>query len=187
MKRVLIAGLLGSVVLFIWGFISWAALPWHNATMPSLPNEEAVVESLRANVNTTAVYQFPGMPADDAESQQAWTEKYKRGPYGILIYIAQGADPMAPQPFIGGFVLSLLTATLAAYLLSLGANKLTGYSQRVIFVTLLGVFAALVSHFSMWNWMHVPTGYSLVMAADLVIGWLLAGLVIAWRIKPAMA
>jgi hypothetical protein len=186
MKRILIAGLLGAVACFIWGFISWAVLPWHNATMPNLPNEDAVIEVMRSNVTATGVYQFPGHPATEAEGQ-AWMDKYKRGPFGMLIYHANGTNPMSAQPFIGGFVLNFVIATLAAYLLSLAVAKMTAYSQRVIFVTLLGVFAALASHIMAWNWMYIPTAYSLVMSADAVINSLVAGLVIAWQIKPATA
>jgi len=184
MKPILIAGVVGGLVLFVWGFLSWAVLPWHNATMPNLPNEEAVIETLSASITATGVYQFPGMPANEADTQ-AWTEKFKRGPYGMLVYTVEGANPMSPKPFIGGLILNFISATLVAYLLSLAANKLSGYNQRVTFVALIGVFAALVSHITAWNWMYIPTGYSLVMAADIVIGWLLAGLVIAWRMKPA--
>jgi hypothetical protein len=154
--------------------------------MPNLPNEDAVVEALRGNITATGVYQFPGVPTSDAEGE-AWIEKYKRGPFGQLIYHADGADPMSPQPFIGGFVLNFIIASLAAYLLSVAVAKMAAYSQRVIFVTLLGVFAALASHIVGWNWMYIPTSYSLVMAADLVITSLVAGLVVAWRIKPEAA
>jgi biotin transporter BioY len=105
----------------------------------------------------------------------------------MLIYNATGTNPMSPQPFIGGFVLNFIIATLAAYLLSLSVAKMTAYSQRVIFVTLLGVFAALTSHIVGWNWMYIPTGYSLVMSADTVINSLVGGLVIAWQIKPETA
>jgi hypothetical protein len=186
MKRILIAGLLGGLAVFVWGFISWAALPWHNATMPNLPNEEAVVEALRNNIAATGVYQFPGMPANEADSK-AWAEKYQRGPFGVLIYTAQGTNPMSLKPFIGGLILNFITAMLVAYLLSLTGNNLAGFGQRLLFVALIGIFAALVSHISLWNWMFIPTGYSLVMAVDLVIAWVLAGLVIAWRIKPGTA
>jgi hypothetical protein len=35
-----------------------------------------------------------------------------------------------------------------------------------------------------WNWWHFPAGYTLVCAADLLIGRLLAGLVLARLAAP---
>ncbi|MDZ7290008.1 MAG: hypothetical protein ONB44_06170 [candidate division KSB1 bacterium] len=186
MKRVFIAGLLGGLAVFVWGMISWMALPWHNTTMHSLANEDAIVENLRANLTTTGVFYFPGEPHSEAE-MQAFTEKHKRGPLGFLVYLAEGRDPMAPMLFVRGLLLNLITAILAAYLLSQAVDKLKTYVQRVAFVGLLGVFAALVSHVTSWNWFYFPADYTLVMSADLVVAWIIAGLVIAWRIKPAVA
>lgn len=83
-----------------------------------------------------------------------------------------------------GFVLAFVEALLAAWLLSAAASKMASYAKWVFFVTVLGVFAALVSHISAANWMFFPRAYSHVMAIDLVVTWFLAGLVLAWRIKP---
>jgi len=39
----------------------------------------------------------------------------------------------------------------------------------------------------MFYWMHIPSGYSLVMSADAIVNFLVTGLAIAWRIKSEMA
>jgi hypothetical protein len=51
-------------------------------------------------------------------------------------------------------------------------------------VTLFGAGAALVGPFMFWNWFHFPLDFTLAEVADLVIGWTLAGLVLAWVLKP---
>lgn len=210
MKKILLAGLLGGVVLFIWGAISWMALPWHNTTMHELPNGATVAKALGGESMTSGIYMYPGHEADDAmaETEQAMQESEGMvaskdpgmldtdtesqagtmgNPYIFMLYVAEGFDPANPAPFIGGFILNLITATLVAYLLSMVVSRFAQFSKRVMFVGLMGVFAALVSHISLWNWMLFPTDYSLVMAADLIIAWALAGLVIAWQIKPEKA
>jgi len=183
MKRILVAGLLGALVIYIWGWISWTMLPWHNSTMPDLPNEDAVIGVLQTSITQTGVYQFPGMMKSN---EPVWMENYKRGPSGVLFYTAKGKNPMAADIFVFGFVLALIEALMAAWLLSVAASKMAAYVKRVLFVTCLGVFAALVSHISAAHWMFFPANYSHVMAIDLVVTYLLAGLVIAWRIKPEM-
>ncbi len=184
MKRILLAGLLAAITVHLWGFLSWAALPWHQATIHSLPNEDAVLAALRQHVNTAGVSRFPAEPALESD-WQAFTEKYQRGPVGMMMYWPQGSNPMSPQPFVGALLLNLIAATLAAWLLSLAAAGLKDYRRRVAFVALIGVFAALVSFLTLWNWRFIPTSYALVMAGELILTWTLAGLVLAWRIKPA--
>lgn len=184
MKRILVAGVLGGIVLYLWGWISWAVLPWHNSTMPDLPNEDAVMEVMKNSITQTGVYQFPGMMK---ANEPAWMEKFQRGPSGTLFYTAEGRNPMAASTFVVGFILALIEALLAAWLLSCATGWQSSYGRRVGFMALLGILGALVSHISAWNWMFFPAGYSHVMALDLVIGSTLAGLVIAWRIKPEMS
>jgi hypothetical protein len=35
-----------------------------------------------------------------------------------------------------------------------------------------------------WNWWNVPFGFTIVNVIDLCVTWFIAGLVLAWRIKP---
>ena len=185
MKRILLAGLLGALVVFTWGILSWLVLPWHDVTLHQLPIAEPMLDVMRTNLPSSGVYAFPGHPENGSSEEMAeWREKYQRGPVGLLFYSPQGKDPMSPVPYMIGFLLNFVTATLAAYLLSLTLARTVHYRQRVIFVARLGVFAALVSHIALWNWMFLPVAYTIVMALDLIVGWVLAGLVIAWRIKP---
>lgn len=194
MKRVLLAGVLGALTVFVWGAISWMVLPWHPATVHNIPDGEPVVEMLRDRDLLTGVYHYPGELHDEDEpaavtdaDRSAWTDRYRRGPnVNLLVYSSEGSDPFAPATFARGFLLLLIAATLAAYLLSLAAPSLPAYGQRVLFVALLGVFSAVVSRFEDWNWLLFPTDYTLVMAMDLVVGWLLAGLVIGWQIRPEL-
>ena len=54
----------------------------------------------------------------------------------------------------------------------------------MLFVFLLGVFASLVGPGADWNWWGFPANFSLAMAGDLLIAWLLVGVVQAALIKP---
>lgn len=47
MKNTLIAGLLGGVTLFLWGIISYMALPWHMTYMHAIPNGDEVMQVLQ--------------------------------------------------------------------------------------------------------------------------------------------
>jgi hypothetical protein len=186
MKNILLAGLLGGLTVFLWGFLSWVVLPWHNATMHAIPNEDAVITAMQQTIPSSGVYLFPAMPmSHDDPAQKAYADKCAKGPIGMLFYTREGMDAMRASTFIIGYLLFVFSALIAAALLSMTMDKLPGYGTRVIFVTLLGVFVASEGHLSAWNWVHMQFGYAVVGAADAVIGWLLAGLVIAAFVKPA--
>ncbi len=245
MKKILVAGVLGGITVYIWGAFSWMVLPWHNATIPQMPQGATVSQTLVDLEVGSGVYMYPEeehaeaapvaetKPAEPAEAtestmaEMAYSEESaeaveessseigaaeapvaeavvasKEGvgapaatettgpankPYIFMLYVAEGFDAADPTPFINGFILAFVTASLAAYLLSLVMGSFAGFSQRLTFVVLIGLFAALVSHVSAWNWMLFPTNYTVVMALDLIIGWALAGAVIAWIIKPEEA
>jgi hypothetical protein len=85
---------------------------------------------------------------------------------------------------VSGFVIDLLSALLAAALLSCAAGGCCDtYFKRVGFVASLGVFLGLMAHGTYWNWMNFPADYTLLFIVDVVIGWTLVGLAIAGVVK----
>ncbi len=187
MKRVLLAALLGGLVHFVWGAFSWMVLPWHDSTLKDLPGESTILPVLRQNVGESGIYWFPGM--QDAKlneaSAAAFEKKYNEGPIGWLVYHPQGRPSMPKSTFAKGFLIDVLSALLAASVLAAASPR--GYIGRVFIVVGLGIFAALVSHAMQWTWMLMPAGYTVVMMADLVLGWSIAGLVMAALVrKPAV-
>jgi hypothetical protein len=184
MKKVFLASLLGGLTLFAWGAISWVALPWHNAVLHSMANEEQVVASLRQNLPSTGVYMFPGMHGEGDEAERLATQRIRRGPVGFIFYTAEGMNPFKPGIFVFGLLLFMFSSCIASTLLTLTLARRPSYTIRVFFVALLGVFVASEGHLNAWNWIHMQLPYAAVFAADAIVGWLLAGLVIAAIVKP---
>lgn len=187
-KKVLLGALVGGVVLFVWGFLSHAVLGLHDPHISQIPNEEAVLDVMQSNLKEPGLYFYPWLDHDAAteESMKEWTEKYKAGPSGILVYMPSGGDPMSPKQLGGQFACELGAALIAAFLLALSGGPAT-FAKRVLFVGLLGVFASIVIDFPYWNWYAFPTGYTVAQVIDHAIGWSLAGLVLAYFVKPLAA
>ena len=188
MKNILLAALLGALVAFIWGALSWAVLPFHMMSMHKMKNEDQMIEMMKQNISKTRVYAFPGWDenAPDKKAQeQAVGQKFRTGPSGWVFYHAEGRELMDPKQYISGFLIAFIGASLAAFALALAADKLPRYFHRVLFVMMIGLFAAVETDLTYWNWMWFPTKWSLLFMSDHVITWFLAGLLIAWRIKPA--
>lgn len=184
MKRILLAGLLGGLAVFVWSFIAHMVLPLGEAGVRTLPNEAATLEGLRSTIPEPGMYLFPmmGNPSEASEAEQAkWMEAYRTGPAGVLVYRPLGGEFNFPKLLGAELLSTCLAALLAAFVL---ARLVGSYLQRALLVGIFGLFAWFSISVSYWNWYEFPTAFVLAEGIDQVIGWLVAGLVIA-KIVPS--
>jgi hypothetical protein len=189
MKRILLAGILGGLTLFIWLFVAHELLGLGEVGVKEIPNEAAVLGAMQAAIPDTGFYIFPGFglgPKPTREQQNAampeYMKKYEKSGHGVLIY----HPPSGPFNFgilLGReFGLNVLQALLAAWLLSCAASGRT-YAGRVAFVAVAGILAAISTNVEYWNWYDFPGNYIAAYMTTQVSGFILAGLVIAAFVK----
>lgn len=184
MKKVFLAALAGGFAMFLWSTISWMVLPWHNATITTIPSGEEIAQIMKNDDLPRGIYHFPGMGETEAETMKMM-KRAEAGPnVNFMVYSPQGSSFTDPMPYLWGFILNFLGALLAAFWLSKLGGNLPDYSTRVAFVASFGVAIALMGNFVEWNWWKFALDYTLVMVADNIIMWSLAGLAIA-KIIPA--
>lgn len=181
--RIIIAGIVGGLVMFFWAFISHTVLPLGQVGFKTMPVEAPVVAAMRSNINEPGLYLYPGMDMSRTltpEEQAAWTEKYKAGPRGILVYHPTGEEPMAAKFLLTELASNILAAIVAALAISW---LICSFFGRVLVAGLIGLAGWLSIDVSLWNWYGFPTNYMLAQGVDQVVGWLLAGVAIALIIK----
>lgn len=179
MKRIIIAAIVGGIVFFIWSAIIHMS-PLGMMGITSLPDE--ALEALKTTVPNSGLYFFPGVVKNPThEQQKAWEAKLVSGPSGILAYTADGSGGMSPKLLISEFLTALVAAFIAACIISMMA---VSYGKRVLTVMLLGVFGWISLTLSFWIWYNFPTAWVLSEALSEVLGWLVAGLVIAKLVPP---
>ena len=184
MKQLLFGALLGGIILFIWGWLSWSVVPLHTSSIRNIVNEDAVISAMHVNMDQKGVYIFPGMPiTQDPTLTEEWSQKYRQGPIGMIIYDPDGNEPMMPSQMIVGIIISIMSSFIACWFLSRSTAVNSSYFARVAYCGMLGVFVSLVSHLVNWNWMGYPLDYTIAWIMDAVIGWILAGLGIAAIMK----
>jgi hypothetical protein len=187
--RILLAGIVAGIVVFVAGAITHMATPLGMVGLESLPREDAVIGVMKQSIPSSGLYFFHGMEQEDAtltkeqkaEAERAWTEKYRQGPNGLLVYQAQGSEPFTPAQLVGEVSTNIIGALIAAFLLSTSA--IAGFWGRVQFVTLLGVFASVAIDLSYWNWYRFPIDYTVAQLVDHTIGWFFGGLVLARMVR----
>jgi hypothetical protein len=177
-KKILLAGVLGGVALFMWGGLSHMVLGLGDTGIQALPQQDMVMGALKASTSQSGFYFFPNMDAN----RNLPADKVG-GAYGIVIYHPLGASAAMGGHLVNEFVLNVVLALLAAYLLSL-ATSLSGYAARVGFVAVLGLTVTLMTHVEFWNWYGFPMNYTVANIFDNIIGFLIVGLVAAAFVKP---
>lgn len=155
------------LVLFGWGFVSHALLGWQDRVWHAFADETAVARALADNAPRAGVYHLPY--ADDAPA-----------PDGLRAFVAvvpSGSAPAAGGQLAAGVIVQVLSALLALGLLS-RTRGLT-FRGRVGFFSGVGLTIGFVSHAYYWNWFGFPASYVGVVILDTVVGWTLAGVVVA--------
>jgi hypothetical protein len=188
MARVLLGGIAAGIVVFIWGAVAHMALPIGEMGIRAIPHEESVIGALELSIQQPGFYLFPYMNPKEAseEAKKAWSEKLKKGPAGILVIHPEGSEAMSPRQLSTEVATDVVAALLAALLLS-QVRPNTSYWGRVGFVTLLGIFAFVTISIPYWNWYGFPTDFTTGQAIDQIVGWFLAGLVLAAIVRPSNA
>jgi hypothetical protein len=183
--KIVFAGVLGGIAMFIWTSIAHMFLPLGEAGIAEIPNESAVLSAMQSNIgNQTGLYIFPGPGVgknatrqEKNEAMKHMAEKMAANPSGILMYHAPG------RPFTFGkwlgieFATELLESILVVFLLA--QTAIVSFAGRVGFVLVAGILAAVATNVSYWNWYGFSCLYTVSYMFIQIIGFLCVGLVAA--------
>ncbi len=188
--RHLLAAFVAAIVVFFWGFMSWAAIGIWDFAFPRAGNESAITETLRSSLEGTGAYVVPSMPegygqaTEDPAKQAEFTafeERMRAGPFTLILHRAEGGELMAPMELVRGFSIEFVSALLLACVLSVVQG---GFGRKVFVGFTIAVFAATACYGVMGNFMRMPLPFVLAFWTDAIIAWTLATLVIA-KLTPA--
>jgi len=189
MTSVLLKGtILGGIVLFLWSMLAWAVLPLHTSTLLSFANEEAMTQALIATAPKSGNYLLPaerlntqGMTADQIKTaQQAAMDRMMKGP---TMFAAVRLGPVGSMAsYYGAQVLTQFVCAFLATLLLLPAKALS-YWGRVAFLVGIALAGGVACYIPEWVWWSFSSAYTTANFVDLLVGFFLAGLVIAKVVK----
>ena len=169
--RVILAGILGGIALFIWGYISWMVLPWHNTSLHRWANEQVVSDAINANSPMSGVYISPMKYDTNATSSNA------EAPMIFVSITRNGMQSPMWVPALVTLFAEIVAACIVAWMLFRTSNL--GFFSCVSFVTVFGIAAGIVSHIPYMTWFGFGYYFTAVQIADLVIGWYFAGVLMA--------
>jgi hypothetical protein len=191
LKQLGLGTVLGAIVLFVWSFIAWTFIPWPGQPLRSFTNEDAIAAAIKANAPQSGNYLMPtevkrtsGMT--DAQYQKAQQDAMNRMMQGPMIFASIRIEPMGSlvKYFVMGFITDLVIALIASVLVL--QTTMLSYACRVAFYAGIGLVIFAGGHLDEWNWWGFSNAYMAMQFGVLIIGWFLAGLVMAIFVRGKM-
>lgn len=181
--RILLAGILGGIAMFIWTSIAHMALPLGEAGINEIPNESTVLSAMQSSMGTkTGLYIFPGLGvgknATRDEKNKAMKQMQQRiaaNPSGILMYHPPGRQFAFGKSLAIEFGTEMLQAILVIWLLT--QARIGSIGGRVGFVLIAGILAAITTNVSYWNWYGFPGVYTASYMLIELVGFALVGVI----------
>ena len=180
--KILTAGVVAGLVLFLWEGLAHMVLPLGEAGIRGFDNEPAMLAAVRDNVKEDGFYFFPNPIMSTPELQKKAEQMMLAGPTGIMIVHPKGDPGMTGTRLALQAVFGILSMILAAIVLSQAA-MLKGLGPRVGLVTMLALLPVLRTELPQWNWYGFPATYTAAQLLLHLVGFALGGFVLAKMIK----
>lgn len=178
LKRVIVPGLLGGVVLIVWTFIVNGILGFRSSVdMKQVADERRVYGVLRDSIVEPGRYIVnPELTA---------SETFPGGePVFSILYSGMGHESAGMLALLQ-LALFFLASIFAAWMLSVSsARVLNSYARKVLFFVAIGLLFGLYGDLMLLNIDGYPNKEALLIALNDVIAWSLVGLAVAWRTQP---
>jgi len=191
-KRIVLAGLAGGVLVFVVSGILHSSTKLAEVGIRAIPNEDLVLLAMRNSIPEAGFYFFPAPNLSPMSKEQKTAEqerylaKFKQGPTGILVYKPGGEDSNFGKLLGTQFLIGLVGAFIAAWILGATVGATT-YGNRVMIVVLMGLLAEVYIVLPYWNWYGFPANYAIGHILGGVLTWAVAGLAMAAIVKrPAV-
>ncbi|MAC19312.1 MAG: hypothetical protein CMJ23_06450 [Phycisphaerae bacterium] len=189
--RLVIAAVVGTIVVFLWGFFAGGGLGLWSSELRDLPEgaEAQITSAIQSNVPSTGSYLFPPRPpvsdGDDGQARQAWQKAAENGPTGILLVRPSGVRPLAAGRLITGLSLQFAGSLLLAVILSIAGSTGIGFGGRLVLGLSMVAFAVIAGVLIPSNQMQLPADWTRSMVGEPAIGWGLAVIAIGIAVRSS--
>lgn len=170
--------LLSTVGVFIVSSLIWTVIQWHNSDWKQLPDEEAARAALKGV--PAGQYTVPWACDNKAKQDEAWLEKAKEGPMGMITIFGEGHPTAMGKPLTQWFIYLLVANIIIAMVSNVTINA--GASFIIVFHS-VAIYAAMFycgAHAMNGIWFGHSWGRVIKDIVDGLIYALLTGAIFAW-------
>ncbi len=172
MKRRLIAIIIAALILFIWQFLSQAALDLHKAEHQYTPKQDTILSVLASTGLKTGKYAIPlAEPALGPEAQMKCAAENVGKPSAIINYTTSSTNDMGMN-MLRGILVNILIMYLFITLLS--KTNVTGFKNILAVALTIGMIGFFNHAYTNYIWYHGTDIF--IDWLDAFMGWGLVGL-----------
>ena len=173
--------LLSAVVTFVVSAIVWMFLPHHRTDYQPLPDEDGLMDALRAQNLAKGVYLFPFSTDGASMKEPAYVEKLAKGPFGLVrVIIPAGKTSSMGKQLVSSFLLYLVIGVIAAYLASRTLAPGEDYLQVFRVTGTVVWICHSIAHFHDVIWFGQNWSTAFKHAADGLLYAVLVGGIFGW-------
>ncbi len=171
--------LISAVITFFASWLVHMVLPYHRSDFRRLPEEDKVMDALRAFDLKPGEYMMPCGTGPESMKDPAFLEKFRKGPVAIITIMRGGTMNMGPS-LANWFVYCLVVSVFAAYVASRAVGADTHYLHVFRFV---GATAFIGYTLALWQrtiWYQHPVSTAIKNTIDGLIYALLTAGTFGW-------
>lgn len=182
MKKIMIGAIVGTLIYFGFQSVMWMG-GFHKDFYTYAEKQDSVLASLLANLPAEGLYMMPMSDPNspDFKAKQEQLEKKMPGNPWAMVFYHPRMEEFSAKALLLGLLYAFLGALISAFVIYMG--KFPSYWPRFTVSMLFAVFTLVQGVLSNMNWWTFPWGFVKPQVFDLVIGWGLCSLWLAWFVK----
>lgn len=179
MKKIIIGGIVGGILIFLWQFLSWTVLDLHRVSQQYTSKQDSIISYLNTQFSEDGQYAVPTIPEHSSKEQWEAAMKNAEGkPWAIISYHkAMNANMGANMArcLVANIVMICLLCWILVQFHHISFGKVFTASLFT------GIIVFLNAPYTMHIWYETPG----IMAdlKDALISWALAGIWLGWWMK----
>lgn len=182
MKKVIIGSIVGGLIIFIWQFLSFAAINFHRPAQDYTDKQDAIMNFLNTQDLKEGGYYMPGVPEGMNREEHEKAMKDTDGkPWASLQYHSKAENSM--NDMIMKMVRGLLTNIVIVFIFCWMVRRMQSPAAGTIIMSALatGFIVFLNAHYTNSIWYQTFDVWAHLL--DAVVSWGLTGLWLAWWLR----
>ena len=116
MKKLIIGGLVGGILLFLWQTLSWTVLDLHGKEYQQAPAQDSVLNFLNSQFSETGQYYLPhGKEGASTEEMQQMQKDMQGKPWAVVSY-HKAYDMNMVTNIIRGLLVAIISAFFVCWI-----------------------------------------------------------------------
>jgi len=141
MKKLIIGGLVGGILLFLWQTLSWTVLNLHAKEYQQAPAEDTVLNFLNSQFSETGQYYLPHAKEGASTEEMQQMQKDTQGKPWVVVSYHKAYDMNMVTNIIRGLLVAIISAFFVCWILIKQTN--TSFATTFFSSLLIGIVGYL--------------------------------------------